>query len=303
MSLSGTGTALLAGLSPASLSFGSQPVGTTSTAQTTTLTNTGSVPLSITGIAFTGTNINDFAQTNTCSTSLAAGAKCTISITFTPSASGSRSASLTVVDNAVGSPQTVSLSGTGTAPAVGLSPASLSFASQPVGTTSTVQTITVTNTGGAPLQIASFAVTGIAATDFAETETCASSVAAGAPCTVAVMFTPTAFGTRLATLRITDNALGSPQIVGLSGVGGHDVILSWTASATPGVVGYNVFRGTTSGQESLTPLNPTPINGTNYVDENVIPGGTYYYVVTAVAAEGVIQSTNSNESAATVPVF
>jgi hypothetical protein len=303
VSLSGTGIAGAVSLSATSLSFGSQPVGTTSTAQTTTLTNTGSVPLSITSIAFTGTNANNFAQTNTCSTSLGAGAKCTISITFIPSGSGSRSASLTVVDNAVGSPQTVSLSGTGTAPAVGLSPASLSFESQPVGTTSTVQTITVTNTGGAPLQIASFTVTGAAADDFAETETCGSSVAAGTPCTIAVMFTPSAYGSRLATLSITDNANGSPQTVGLSGLGGHDVILSWTASATPGVMGYNVFRGTTSGQESSTPLNPTPINGTTYIDENVIPGGTYYYVVTAVAAEGVIQSVNSNESAATVPAL
>jgi hypothetical protein len=302
-SLSGTGIAGVVSLSDTSLSFGSQPVGTTRTAQTTTLTNTGRVSLSITSIGFTGTNANDFAQTNTCSTSLGVGANCTISITFTPSASGSRSASLTVADNAAGSPQTVSLSGTGTAPAVGLSSASLSFGSQPVGTTSAVQTIIVTNTGNAPLLITSLAVTGIAANDFAETETCGSSVAAGAPCTIAVMFTPSAFGALFATLRITDNASGSPQTVGLFGLGGHDVILSWTASATPGVLGYNVFRGTTSGEESSTPLNPTLINDTTYVDENVIPGGTYYYVVTAVASEGVIQSSNSNEAAATVPVL
>jgi hypothetical protein len=153
------------------------------------------------------------------------------------------------------------------------------------------------------LLITSLAVTGAAVNDFAETETCGSSLAAGAPCTIAVMFTPSAFGARFATLRITDNANGSPQTVGLFGLGGHDVILSWTASATPGVLGYNVFRGTTSGEEGSTPLNSTPINGTTYVDENVIPGETYYYMVTAVASEGVIQSANSNEAAATVPVL
>jgi hypothetical protein len=197
----------------------------------------------------------------------------------------------------------VSISGIGTAPAVGLSPANLFFGSQAVGTTSTVQTITVTNTGSASLLISSLAVTGAAANDFAETETCGRSLAAGAPCTIAVMFTPSAFGARFAVLRIADNANGSPQTVGLFGAGGHDLILSWTASTTPGVLGYDVFRGTTSGEESSTPLNSTPINDTTYVDEDVMPGETYYYVVTAVAAEGVIQSAISNEAAATVPAF
>ena len=102
-------------LSPASVIFPSQPVGTTSTPQTITLANTGSATLSIATLAVMGPSAKDFAQTNTCSSSLAAGANCAISITFTPSASGSRSASLTVTDNAAGSPQTVSLSGTGTA--------------------------------------------------------------------------------------------------------------------------------------------------------------------------------------------
>jgi hypothetical protein len=299
--LSGTGTAPAVGLSPASLSFANQPVGTTSTAQTITLVNTGNAPLSITSLVVTGTNATDFVQTNTCSNSLAGGANCTISVSFTPTASGARTGTVTIGDNATGSPQTVSLSGTGIAPAVSLSLTSLSFASQPVGTTSTAQMITLTNTGNSPLSITSLAVTGSNANDFAQTNTCGSSVAAGAYCTIAVMFTPSAFGARTATLQIADNAPGSPHTVSLSGTGSHDVMLSWTASATPGVVGYNVFRGTTSGGESSTPLNSTPIDGTAYTDVNVTAGGTYYYVVTAVAADGVTQSANSNEAAATVP--
>jgi hypothetical protein len=200
-----------------------------------------------------------------------------------------------------GSPQTVSLTGTGTAAAVSLSPNSLSFGSQSVGTTSTAQTSTLTNTGSATLSITSLAVTRTNASDFAETDACGSSVAAGAHCTIAVTFTPAASGTRTAALSIADNASGSPQAVSLSGTGTHDMILSWTASATPGVRGYDVYRGTTSGGESSTPLNSTPINGTTYTDANVTAGATYYYVVTAVASNGVTQSAHSSEAAATVP--
>ena len=110
--LSGTGTT--AKLSPTSLSFGSVTVGTTTAAKTVTLANVGTATLTITGIAITGTNAGDFAQTHTCGSSLAAGASCTINVTFKPTASGSRSAALSVTDNAAGSPQHVPLSGTGT---------------------------------------------------------------------------------------------------------------------------------------------------------------------------------------------
>jgi fibronectin type 3 domain-containing protein len=71
--------------------------------------------------------------------------------------------------------------------------------------------------------------------------------------------------------------------VTLSGTGMHDVILSWTASTTAGVMGYNIYRGTTPGGEGSTPLNPTPLGGTTFVDGNVTAGATYYYVVTALA--------------------
>jgi fibronectin type 3 domain-containing protein len=117
---------------------------------------------------------------------------------------------------------------------------------------------------------------------------------------ISITFTPSLASTETASVTITDNASGSPQSVSLSGTGSHDVILSWTASATSGVVGYNVYRGTTSGGEGTTPLNSTPVNGTTYADENVTAGATYYYVVTAVGSDGV-QSAASGETEATVP--
>ena len=302
-----TGTGVAAGpavsLAPASLIFSSQTVGTTSGAQIVTLTNSGDAALSITSLAVTGANASDFVQTNNCGSSVAAGANCAISVTFTPSASGPCTATLIIADNASGSPQMVSLSvaGSSTAAEDSLSSTSLAFGNQPIDLTSTGQIVTINNTGNTTLHITSLVMTGTNASDFAETNICGSSVAAGANCTIAVMFTPSASGARTAALIISDNASGNSQTVSLSGTGIHDVILSWNASTTPGVTGYNVYRGTTSGGESSTPQNPTPINGTTYTDENVAAGATYYYLVKAVDSDDVTQSAASNEAVATVP--
>ena len=102
--------------SPTSLSFGHQQVNTTSEVRTVTLTNSGNAALTIESIGLSGPHSSDFAQSNTCpssSSTLAAGASCTISVTFTPTAAGSRSANVTITDKASGSPQSVALSGTG----------------------------------------------------------------------------------------------------------------------------------------------------------------------------------------------
>ena len=289
-------------LSLTSLTFASQPVGTTSAARTIALGNTGNGLLTVTGLAITGPNASDFAQTNSCGSSVAAGGNCTIGVTFTPAATGSRTASLSISDNGSGSPQMVALSGTGTATTgVSLSATTLSFGTQPVATTSAAQTLTLNNGGSVPLSISGLTITGANSGDFVEVaDTCGSSLAGGGNCTIGVAFTPSATGQRTATLSITDNASGSPQTATLTGTGSPDVILSWGASPSSGIAGYNVYRGTTSGGESSTPLNSTPINGTSYVDTNVTSGMTYYYVVTSVGSNGA-QSAPSNETEAFVP--
>jgi hypothetical protein len=298
---SSTGSAPVASLSPTSLTFASQAVGATSAAQAITLNNTGNAALSITSIGLSGANPGDFAQSNSCGASVAAGANCTISVTFMPTANGTRSAAVTLTDNATGSPQSVSLTGTGTAPVASLSPSSLVFGNEPVDMNSSSQVVSLNNTGSAALSITTIAFIGADPADFTENSTCGSSVAAGGNCTIAITFTPSAAGTRGASLSISDNASGSPQSVALSGTGTHDVILNWTASTTPGVAGYNVYRGTTSGGESPTPLNSSPINGTTYADENVAAGAEYYYVVMSVASNDVTLSAASNEASAAVP--
>jgi hypothetical protein len=113
MNLTGTGMGPGVRLSAASLNFGSQFVGTTSAAQTVTLENTGNEALSLTGISLGGAASGDFAQTNNCGASLAATASCTLSVTFTPTAAGSRTGALTITDNVPSSPHTVTLTGTG----------------------------------------------------------------------------------------------------------------------------------------------------------------------------------------------
>lgn len=112
VSLQGTGT--YAEFNPTTFNFGNQPVGTKSLPKKITLSNKGSVPLSITRISVIGTNAGDFSETNTCGTGIAAGQSCIITVTFTPSVAGERSASVSVSDNGGASPQSVGLSGTGT---------------------------------------------------------------------------------------------------------------------------------------------------------------------------------------------
>jgi Abnormal spindle-like microcephaly-assoc'd, ASPM-SPD-2-Hydin len=101
-------TAPSVSLTPTSLSFSTQTVGTTSSAQGVTLSNTGNAALSIISITASG----DFSESNNCGTSVAAGANCVINVTFAPTQSGSRSGTLTISDNAGGNPQSVGLSGT-----------------------------------------------------------------------------------------------------------------------------------------------------------------------------------------------
>jgi Bacterial Ig-like domain (group 3)/FG-GAP-like repeat/Abnormal spindle-like microcephaly-assoc'd, ASPM-SPD-2-Hydin len=211
VSLAGAGAGPNLTVTPSSLTFAGQNVGTPSAPQTVTLTNGGAAAVTITAIIASV----DFAETNNCGTSLAPGASCTISVTFTPSAVGTRNGAI-VVESSAGN-QLVSLIGTGdsTVPAVNLTPSSLNLGSLVVNTSATGQNVTLTNNSAAALQINSVTVSG----DFSETNNCGKSVAAGSGCSITVGFKPTASGTRTGTLSVSDNASGSPHTVSLSGTG------------------------------------------------------------------------------------
>ena len=197
-------------VTPTALNFGSVAVGATSAAQTVTVSNPTGSAASVSSISTGG----DFAQTSNCGSSIAANGSCIVSVAFKPSAAGSRSGTLTV--NAGGVTNTVSLSGSGTAPGPVLSanPASLSFAGTAVGSSSAAQNVTVTNTGTASATVSGVSVSG----DYAQTDNC-STIAVNASCVVTVTFKPTASGTRAGTLTVTSNANNSPTTIALTGSG------------------------------------------------------------------------------------
>jgi hypothetical protein len=193
---------------PSALSFGSAATGTTTAAQTVTVSNPTGAAAPVSSITASG----DFAQTNTCGSSIAANGSCTVSVTFSPTAAGARTGSLTV--NAGGVTNAVSLTGTGTAPGpvLNAAPASLSFVRTIVGSTAAAQTVTVTNAGTTAATVSGVAVTG----DFSQTNNC-TSIAVGGSCAVTVTFKPTAAGSRTGTLTVNSNANNSPLAVALSG--------------------------------------------------------------------------------------
>src|SRR2546426_798899 len=260
-------------ISPTNLAFGTQRLSTTSPAQTVTLTNSGTATLSITSIALAASNPGDSAAAGSfeapCPLAggpVAASASCAFTVTFTPAATGARTATVTITDDAPGSPQSVSLAGTGIVPAVTLAPTNLAFGTQRLSTTSPVQTVTLTNSGTATLSITSIVLAGLNPGDFAiaagTTCTNAATVVAGASCLVNLTFTPTAASARTATVTITDDAPGSPQSVSLTGTGVTPPTA--TLSATSSAFG-NQRVGTTSAAQNLTLTNNggTPLNLTS----------------------------------------
>jgi hypothetical protein len=214
-------------LSPSNLAFVSQPQNITSAPQTVTLTNNQTTALSITSVSLIGTDATDFAETDNCLASLAAAASCTMNVTFTPTAQGPRMALLSIV-NSEAIRLIVALAGTGTpaVPIVSLSPTNLVFASPAVGTPSVPQTVTLTNTGSASLNIQTVALGfmgagGTNASNFsiAAGSTCTNgaTVPASGSCLLGFIYTPKTPNTVTTAVTITDNAADSPQFIDLSG--------------------------------------------------------------------------------------
>ena len=210
VALDGIGAAPAVRLSESVLNFNGQSVSTTSSSKSVTLTNSGNATLANLAISASG----DFAQSNNCGASVGASGSCKIDVTFTPTAKGNRTGAVTFTDNASGSPQQVTLhgSGAGTAKA-SLSAASLTFSAQTSATNNASQSVTLTNTGDETLTNLIVNSSG----DFAQTNNCANSLAASASCTINVTFKPTGNGNRTGALTFTDNASDSPQTVSLSG--------------------------------------------------------------------------------------
>ena len=235
-------------LNPTSLTFTTQAVSTLSPAQTITVTNTGSAPLTITQITPTG----DFNETDTCTAAaIPPTLTCTIQIRFLPTATGPRTGLLTVYGNVPGGQATATLTGTATpAAAIVLNPLTLTFPSTNVNATSPAQNITISNTGGTTATLQTPSVTG----DFHLTaNTCGATLAANTGCTVSIAFTPTASGARTGTFTLTDDA--GTQTASLTGTG--------TAPATDAL---SPLALTFAAQQLTTSSPPQPITLTNSGD-------------------------------------
>jgi hypothetical protein len=215
-------SALTVSPSPA-YNFGTVYLGSLTT-ENFTVTNVGTTPISISGPFISivkGGDSNEFVEVDECPKSLAGGSHCTISVTFiagpffTP-----QTATLSITDNAPGSPQTVTLTATVIDPQASFSPSSLSFGDQTVNT-SVTKTVTLKNTGATALSLSAMTVTGANAAEFTLTpaSNCGSSLAAGGSCTISVTFKPVAKVSYSATLNVTDNAWPGTQTVPLSGIG------------------------------------------------------------------------------------
>jgi len=209
-------TPLTLTISPLNLSFGLEQIGVTSAAQTATVTNVSHSAVGFTSISASG----DFAQTNTCPSLpllLAAGASCSISVEFRPTAAGTRNGSVTLKDNSIGNPsQTIALTGTGETYAISFTPPSLALPAVLPGF-STSASATVTNDSSAPVSISTITITPADGT-FTQTNNCPSTLGVNQTCTIQVVFTPPDSITYNETLQIID-ATGSSYLLTLTGTG------------------------------------------------------------------------------------
>jgi hypothetical protein len=241
-------------ITPPSLSFNNQAIGRASNGQPVVLKNSGTVPLLVANISITGANQGSFSQTNSCPSTLQAGASCTITVLFTPGGSGPLTANLNVTDSAPGSPQTVTLTGTGVS-AVSLTPTGLSFPIQINGTASASQSITLTNNQAVTLNFIStmstpaISISGVNATSFSQVNTCGVSLNAGGTCTITVTFDPTLTGSNSANLLIVDDAPGGQQSATLFGLG-----TGATATFSPSSLTFTTQQVTTTSAAQVVTL-------------------------------------------------
>ncbi len=247
------GPALL--LVPATLSFPTQSIGTTSLAQRVTLNSVGTADLTISQITLTGINAADFAASNTCSSSLVVGTSCQVSLTFTPAAPGTRVAAMNIAYNGPGSPQTLFLTGNPfSGPGLVIAPPSVSFPSQILGISSSTQPVLLVSAGTAPVSMAGITLTGTNAADYSATNMCATNLDVNANCEIDLTFTPSTIGASTATLQIADNTPGSPHIIPLAGLGQAAPVP--TGSVSPSSLTFVAQTvGTTSASQSVIVTN------------------------------------------------
>jgi ASPM-SPD-2-Hydin domain-containing protein len=280
----------------ASINFGTVQVGNNKTISET-ITNTGGAEVTISQATANGTGFS-VSGINPPLT-LSSGQSITFSVVFTPPAAGSDSGNLAVTSDASNPTLNIPLSGTGNAAGqLAVNPTSLAFGNVVVGNNSqkTAQLVASGATvivSSVNLSNAAFTVSGL---------TFPVTIPAGQGAQFTVTFTPQTAGATSGTASFVSNASNSPAVLSLTGTGTqaaqHSVLLSWTASASPDIVGYNIYRSGTSGgpYSKISSLDPN----VTYTDSTVANGSTYYYVTTAVDSNSQ-ESSYSNQAQAVIP--
>jgi hypothetical protein len=198
------------------LNFGTVVVGDTAKSQSVNIKNNGTTTLKVSSVSVGGLSSKDFSQTNTC-TNLLPGQSCNITVTFKPTALGTRYANITISDNVI-TQQSIYIIGKGN-PALSLTPLSLAFPTTKVGTSSAPLPVTLTNTDAVnQLSVSKITITGIDLQDYSQTNNCPTRVPPSGSCTINVTFSPQVVGSRVAQLSVTAGG-GAPQLVPLQGTG------------------------------------------------------------------------------------
>lgn len=293
VSLAGTGATYQLTLSSNSLSFGNVAVASSS-AQTVTLTNTGTASLTITQISVAGTGFS--LKSPALPITLAAGQSTSFTVTFLPSGTGFASGTISVVSDASTPVMVLSLSGTGATYQLTPSSTTVSFGDVTLGQ-SAILPVSLTSIGTASVTISQVTVTGPGLT--VSSPSLPLILAPGQSTSVSITFAPTAGGAFTGTLTVESSAAGSPLSEALSGTGVHCVDLTWTASSSQGVTGYNVYRSGASGGPYVL-ITASPVMGTSFTDSAVTAGQMYYYQ-TAAIGDGGVESGPSNVASTTVP--
>jgi hypothetical protein len=289
-------------LAPASIKFGSVPIGGTAS-QSVTISNNGGSDLTVTqasattaGLAVTGISLPLV---------IGPGKQSTFDIVFSPKTPGALSGNVSVMSDLSSSPSTVSLSGVGMAATALLtsSAPSLNFGNIAVGKSSALSVV-LTNAGNSNVTVSKVSVS--------NTRYSVSGVSAGLilspgqSATLDATFSPVASGSLPGTVTVASNATNSPATLSLAGDGtatssqavSHSVSLTWTASPSA-VSGYDVYRSEVSGGP-YSKLDSSMVAADSYTDSTVQAGLTYYYIVTSVTSAGV-QSADSAQTSATIP--
>ena len=295
--MTGTGVAPALRATPSSASFGSVPLGMTNSL-TVQLTNTGALTVTISSVTVGG---KGFALHGITTPLVLTGGKAVnATLTFAPTVTGFVAGSISIASNATNKTLTVTMSGAGVADTrtIAATPTSLSFGNENLGRSNTLP-VTLKNTGNSGVTLSGVTISG---TGIATSAVSGTTIAAGQTTTLNVTFEPKTAGTVSGSVKVASNATNSPATIAVSGDGiaatTHSVELSWTASTSAGIVGYNVYRAIGTGGYSK--LDSSIVTGLKYTDVTVTAGTTYKYVVTAVDSLGR-ESAFSLPIAATVP--